>query len=183
MHGESRALWRRPRAAATATRRSTCSTQVGMAEAADRPCSALAYGDVKRVELAIALAGRPEAPAHGRADRRHGAARARRADGAHRDASRASAASACCSPSTTWTWCSAMPTACWCCCAARSSPRARRTRSAPNARVREAYLGDERRRCARLARPGPGMTRASRGRGTCRPAMAGRRSCSTCRCS
>jgi branched-chain amino acid transport system ATP-binding protein len=33
---------------------------VGMAEAADRSCSALAYGDVKRVELAIALAGRPK---------------------------------------------------------------------------------------------------------------------------
>ncbi|HZH10773.1 MAG TPA: ABC transporter ATP-binding protein [Microvirga sp.] len=34
--------------------------QVGMADAADQPCSALAYGDVKRVELAIALAGRPK---------------------------------------------------------------------------------------------------------------------------
>jgi branched-chain amino acid transport system ATP-binding protein len=35
-------------------------SQVGMAEAADVPCSALAYGDVKRVELAIALAGEPK---------------------------------------------------------------------------------------------------------------------------
>lgn len=35
-------------------------TQVGMAEIADRPCSALAYGDVKRVELAVALAGKPK---------------------------------------------------------------------------------------------------------------------------
>jgi branched-chain amino acid transport system ATP-binding protein len=34
--------------------------QVGMADAADHPCSALAYGDVKRVELAIALAGQPK---------------------------------------------------------------------------------------------------------------------------
>jgi branched-chain amino acid transport system ATP-binding protein len=34
--------------------------QVGMEEAADQPCSALAYGDVKRVELAIALAGQPK---------------------------------------------------------------------------------------------------------------------------
>ncbi|WP_262297957.1 ABC transporter ATP-binding protein [Microvirga sesbaniae] len=34
--------------------------RVGMAEAADVPCSALAYGDVKRVELAIALAGEPK---------------------------------------------------------------------------------------------------------------------------
>ena len=33
--------------------------QVGMAAQADRPCSELAYGDVKRVELAIALANRP----------------------------------------------------------------------------------------------------------------------------
>jgi branched-chain amino acid transport system ATP-binding protein len=31
-----------------------------MAENADRPCSELAYGDVKRVELAIALAGSPK---------------------------------------------------------------------------------------------------------------------------
>ena len=33
--------------------------QVGMAEQADRPCGDLAYGDVKRVELAIALANDP----------------------------------------------------------------------------------------------------------------------------
>ncbi|MCZ8140912.1 MAG: ABC transporter ATP-binding protein [Acetobacteraceae bacterium] len=33
--------------------------QVGMAEAMDRPMGALAYGDVKRVELAIALSGTP----------------------------------------------------------------------------------------------------------------------------
>jgi len=33
--------------------------QVGMAPQAERPCSVLAYGDVKRVELAIALANRP----------------------------------------------------------------------------------------------------------------------------
>ncbi len=33
--------------------------QVGMADAADRPSSELAYGDVKRVELAIALANDP----------------------------------------------------------------------------------------------------------------------------
>jgi branched-chain amino acid transport system ATP-binding protein len=35
-------------------------SRVGMAEAADVPCSALAYGDVKRAELAIALAGQPK---------------------------------------------------------------------------------------------------------------------------
>ncbi len=34
--------------------------QVGMSEQADRPCSVLAYGDVKRVELAIAMANQPK---------------------------------------------------------------------------------------------------------------------------
>lgn len=34
--------------------------QVGMAAQADRPCSVLAYGDIKRVELAIAMANRPK---------------------------------------------------------------------------------------------------------------------------
>jgi ABC-type branched-subunit amino acid transport system ATPase component len=34
--------------------------QVGMADQAHRPCSELAYGDVKRVELAIALANDPK---------------------------------------------------------------------------------------------------------------------------
>jgi branched-chain amino acid transport system ATP-binding protein len=34
--------------------------QVGMAQQADRPCSVLAYGDIKRVELAIALANEPK---------------------------------------------------------------------------------------------------------------------------
>jgi branched-chain amino acid transport system ATP-binding protein len=33
--------------------------QVGMAEQADRPCGVLAYGDLKRLELAIALANGP----------------------------------------------------------------------------------------------------------------------------
>lgn len=34
--------------------------RVGMAAQADRPCSELAYGDVKRVELAIAMANAPK---------------------------------------------------------------------------------------------------------------------------
>ena len=34
-------------------------TKVGMADAMDRPCRELAYGDVKRIELAIALASEP----------------------------------------------------------------------------------------------------------------------------
>jgi branched-chain amino acid transport system ATP-binding protein len=33
--------------------------QVGMRDQADRPCGVLAYGDLKRVELAMALANRP----------------------------------------------------------------------------------------------------------------------------
>ena len=33
---------------------------VGMADQADRPCSVLAYGDLKRVELAVALANAPK---------------------------------------------------------------------------------------------------------------------------
>ena len=52
------AMWRR----AAAYRRADALdllAQVGMAAQADRPCSVLAYGDVKRVELAIALANAP----------------------------------------------------------------------------------------------------------------------------
>lgn len=33
--------------------------QVGLADQADRPCNALAYGDAKRLDLAVALAHRP----------------------------------------------------------------------------------------------------------------------------
>ena len=34
--------------------------RVGMADAADRPCKELAYGDVKRIEFAVALANEPK---------------------------------------------------------------------------------------------------------------------------
>lgn len=52
--------------------------RVGMAADADRPCRELAYGDVKRVELAIALAGEPklllmDEPTAGMAPRERGA--------------------------------------------------------------------------------------------------------------
>jgi branched-chain amino acid transport system ATP-binding protein len=52
------AMWRR---AAGHRRREALALldQVGMQSQADRPCSELAYGDVKRVELAIALANSP----------------------------------------------------------------------------------------------------------------------------
>jgi branched-chain amino acid transport system ATP-binding protein len=58
VNGIVRGLWRR----ASSHRRSDALAlldQVGMAAQADRPCSELAYGDIKRVELAIALANAP----------------------------------------------------------------------------------------------------------------------------
>ncbi len=57
--GESRAV----RPAARALHRDEALAilaRVGMAEAADRACSTLAYGDVKRVELGVALASEPK---------------------------------------------------------------------------------------------------------------------------
>jgi branched-chain amino acid transport system ATP-binding protein len=51
-------LWR-PAAARHRARALELLEQVGMHEAADRPSRELAYGDVKRVELAIALANEP----------------------------------------------------------------------------------------------------------------------------
>jgi branched-chain amino acid transport system ATP-binding protein len=56
--GQVYALWQR----AAGHRRADALAlleQVGMAAQADRPCSVLAYGDIKRVELAIALANAP----------------------------------------------------------------------------------------------------------------------------
>jgi branched-chain amino acid transport system ATP-binding protein len=51
--------WFRPAAPLHRSRAIELLRQVGMAGAADRPCSELSYGDVKRVELALALAGEP----------------------------------------------------------------------------------------------------------------------------
>jgi branched-chain amino acid transport system ATP-binding protein len=53
------ALWRRA-AAHKRAQALALLDQVGMAAQADRPCSVLAYGDVKRVELAIAMANQPK---------------------------------------------------------------------------------------------------------------------------
>jgi ABC-type branched-subunit amino acid transport system ATPase component len=52
--------------------------QVGLADRADDPCGTLAYGDVKAVELAVALASRPslllmDEPTAGMAPRERGA--------------------------------------------------------------------------------------------------------------
>lgn len=55
---ETYRLWR-PAAALNRDRALALLAQVGMREAADRPSRELAYGDVKRVELAIALANDP----------------------------------------------------------------------------------------------------------------------------
>jgi len=57
--GKLFSMWRR----AAAFRRDEAMAllaQVGMQAQADRPCSVLAYGDVKRVELAIAMANAPK---------------------------------------------------------------------------------------------------------------------------
>jgi len=56
--GEIHQLWS-PAAALHRERALALLAQVGMREAADRPSRELAYGDVKRVELAIALANEP----------------------------------------------------------------------------------------------------------------------------
>ncbi len=57
-NGETYRLWR-PVRSYHRERAVALLRQVGMHEAADRPCRELAYGDVKRVELAIALASEP----------------------------------------------------------------------------------------------------------------------------
>ncbi|HEU4662303.1 MAG TPA: ABC transporter ATP-binding protein [Pseudolabrys sp.] len=56
--GQTYGLWR-PAAALHRERALDLLQQVGMREAADQPSRVLAYGDVKRVELAIALANEP----------------------------------------------------------------------------------------------------------------------------
>jgi branched-chain amino acid transport system ATP-binding protein len=57
-HGEIYRLWR-PAASRHRERALELLHQVGMRDAADRACRELAYGDVKRVELALALASEP----------------------------------------------------------------------------------------------------------------------------
>jgi len=57
-NGETYRLWR-PAVSYHRARAIELLRQVGMQEAADRPCRELAYGDVKRVEFAIALASEP----------------------------------------------------------------------------------------------------------------------------
>ncbi len=64
--------------------------RVGLLAAADRPAAELAYGDVKRLELAMALAGRPrlllmDEPTAGMAPGERAAAMRATAEGARRD--------------------------------------------------------------------------------------------------
>ena len=92
--------------------------QVGMGAQAERACGVLAYGDLKRIELAVALANAPklllmDEPTAGMAP-----AERLGADGAHRAHRARREVSPCCSPSTTWMSCSPMPTASSCSIAA-----------------------------------------------------------------
>jgi branched-chain amino acid transport system ATP-binding protein len=57
-HGETLRFWR-PAVTRHRAQALELLALVGMGDAADTPCSALAYGDVKRVELALALANEP----------------------------------------------------------------------------------------------------------------------------
>ena len=57
--GETYRLWK-PAASFHRARALDLLGQVGMRDAADRPSRELAYGDVKRIELAIALANDPK---------------------------------------------------------------------------------------------------------------------------
>ena len=111
--GEIHRLWR---PAATLHREHALDllAQVGMHEAADRPSRELAYGDVKRVELAIALANEPrlllmDEPTAGMGTRERNSL----SNWSRRWSS--SAKFRCCSPSIRWMWCSPSPTAslCW----------------------------------------------------------------------
>ena len=57
-HGKLKGLWR-PAGTLYRGEAMALLTRVGMAEQADRACGVLAYGDLKRVELAVALANDP----------------------------------------------------------------------------------------------------------------------------
>jgi branched-chain amino acid transport system ATP-binding protein len=57
--GETWGLWR-PSSSRHRERALELLAQVGMRDAADRPSRELAYGDIKRIELAIALANEPK---------------------------------------------------------------------------------------------------------------------------
>jgi branched-chain amino acid transport system ATP-binding protein len=61
LHAKARRIWRLAGRMSSALREEADEilARVGMREQAERPCAILAYGDLKRIELAIALAGKP----------------------------------------------------------------------------------------------------------------------------
>ena len=124
-------------------------------------CGVLAYGDLKRVELAMALANAPklllmDEPTAGMAPRERIALMELTA------ASRASGASPCCSPSTTWTSCSRTPTASSCSIAAELIAEGNADDVRADPRVQDVYLGsraDQRRRTDAEGREAPQLLR------------------------
>jgi hypothetical protein len=114
--------------------------RVGMTRLADHGCATLAYGDAKRVELALALAGKPrlllmDEPTAGMSPRSRDRLMQLAAEVARSERSRPL------SPSTTWTSCSGTPIASSCSIAAGSSPKARPPRFAPTPRCRPSIWG------------------------------------------
>ncbi|MCY4190574.1 MAG: ABC transporter ATP-binding protein [Rhodospirillaceae bacterium] len=59
-HQHASRRWWKPAAATDVAHADALLGRVGMAEQGDRACSVLAYGDLKRVELAVALANDPD---------------------------------------------------------------------------------------------------------------------------
>ncbi len=59
-HQHASRRWWKPAAATGVEHADALLERVGMAEQGDRACSVLAYGDLKRVELAVALANDPD---------------------------------------------------------------------------------------------------------------------------
>ena len=75
-HRRLLSFWR-PAGALYVDEAMTLLRRVSMAEQSQRGCGVLAYGDLKRVELAVALAESTTTAVDGRADRRDGSQRAR----------------------------------------------------------------------------------------------------------
>ena len=125
----------------------------------------LAYGDVKRLELALALASQPrlllmDEPTAGMAPEERFALMRLVVDLAGR------AAWLCCSPNTAWMWSSDSRAGSWCCRAAEWWPTACRKRCVPIPKCNACISGKQR------SGPGTGH-RGSAGTGwQCRPGTA-----------